>query len=133
MIVLGSLLIARGDPPTLFETINQAFHGIAQSVEDPIKGSCSCITAFVGDGEPDPMSPQVLSDGPTAIALIPDQSGRAVFWAPGARSFDRPVFHEGHKDSRFMALAGGQEKGHGLPIPLGPQMDFRAEAPLAAP
>jgi hypothetical protein len=132
MIVLGALLIPGRNPAILFEAIDQALHLVAQPVDSPIKRPRAALIPFAGNGEADPMLPQVTPDRPTAVGLIAHQAPRAPFGPATTGPFDRPLLQQAHQQRGLMPLPWGQEPGEGVPVALGPQMDVGAEAPLAA-
>ena len=130
MIVLGTLLIPGRNPAVLFEAIDQALHLVAQPVDGPSKGPRAALVPFAGNGEADPMPPQVTPDRPTAIGLIAHQAPRAPFGPAAPWPFDRTLLQQEHHQRGLMPLPWGQEPGEGFPVALGPQMDFGAEAAL---
>jgi hypothetical protein len=132
MVILGTLLIAGGNPPKLLEPVNQAFHLAAQPINGPIKGPRAVLIPFARNRQADAMPAQVAPNCPTAVGLIADQAPRAAFGPAAPGPFDRPLFQQGHQQRGFMPLPRRQEPGEGLAVALGPQMDFGAEAALAA-
>jgi hypothetical protein len=132
MIVLGSLFIAGGNAPKLLEPIDQPLHLIAQSVDGTIKRSRAVFTALARDGAANPVLPQVLAVRQTTVPLIPDQPVRASFGPPGSWPLNRALLQQGHQQRSLMPLSRRQEPREGLALALGPQMDFGAEAALAA-
>jgi hypothetical protein len=132
MIVLGPLFIAGGNAPKLFEPIDQPLHLIAQSVDGTIKRPCAVFTALAWEGAADPVLPQVLAIRPTAVTLIADQPARTSFGPSGSWPLHRALLQQGHQQRSLMPLSRRQEPREGLAVALGPQMDFGAEATLAA-
>jgi hypothetical protein len=133
MVVGSPLCIPSRHPPTLFEAIDQPLDLTPQPVQGPIKRPRPLLMVFPGNGDTGPMTPQVLPNGSTAIALIADEPPRAPLGATGASTFDRPLCHQGHTHGGLMPLAWSEQPGQGLAIALGPEMDFGTEAALAAP
>jgi hypothetical protein len=78
------------------------------------------------------MAPQIPAAGPTTTALVAHEPPRTPFGAPHALALDGPLLQQGRKDDGLMPLPRAQEKGDGLAVPLGPQVDFGAEAALTA-
>ena len=132
MVILGALLIAGGNPPKLLEPVDQAFHLAAQSINGPIKRPCALLVPFARNRQADTMPAQVAPNRPTAVGLIAHQAPRAAFGPAAPWPFDRALFQQGHQQRGFMPLPRRQEPGEGLAVALGPQMDFGAEATLAA-
>jgi hypothetical protein len=133
MVVGSPLFIPGRDPPTLFEAVDQPLDLTPQPVQGPIKRPRPLLIAFPGNGDAGPITPQVLPNGPTAIALIADEPPGAPLGATRATTFDRASFHQGYKHGGLMPLARSEQPGQGLATALGPQMDFGTEAALAAP
>jgi hypothetical protein len=132
MIVLCPFFIPRRQPPKLFETVDQPLDPVTLPVERPIKWPRAALVRFMGNGDADAAPPQVGPDLPTAVALITHDSPRSQAGSSPSRPLDGPLLHQALKRRRFMAFAGRQHDGHGLPIPVGAEMDFGTEAALAA-
>ncbi len=87
---------------------------------------------FMGDGDADATAPQLPPDVATAIRLLTHHATRTLLRSATATAFDRTTGHEGFKSNGFMTLSRGQYEGHQLLVACRSQMDFGAEAPLAA-
>jgi hypothetical protein len=132
VIVLGSLFIPGGNAPKLFEPIAQPLHPVAQPVDGAIKGSRAMCTVLARDGAANAMLPHVLAIRPTTVPLIADQPARASFRPPGSWPLHRALLQQGYQQRSLMPLSRRQEPREGLALALSPQMDFGAEAALAA-
>ena len=132
MVVGSPLFIPGRNPPTLFEAIDQPLDLTPQPVQGPIKRPRPLLMAFPGNGAAGPMTPQILPNGPTALALIADEPPGPPLGATGATTFDCTLFHQGYKHGGLMPLAWGEQPGQRLAIALGPQMACGTEAALAA-
>jgi len=89
------------------------------------------LAMFAGNRQADAMASQVPANRPAARGLIADEP----LWTPlgTARSltFHAALGHQGDQDERFMTLPWREDKGHGLALALGPEVDFGAKAALA--
>ncbi len=87
---------------------------------------------LVGDGDANAMTPQISPNASTAIGLVAHHATWPVLRAASAPAFDRTTRHERFKPNGFMPLTRCQYERHQLFLTRRAQMDFGAEAALAA-
>jgi hypothetical protein len=68
-----------------------------------------------------------------AVRLVPNEPVGPALRLTWAATLHRTAGHELGKHHRFMPLAWRQEQRKELARAVGPEVDFGAEAPLAAP
>ena len=132
MVVVRPFLIARRKAPILLEAIDQAFDPVALPIDRPIKRSRASLIRLARDRDADAPLAQVRPDLPAAVALIADNTLGAQSGPSHAWPLDRSLLHHRLKGRRFMSLAGRQDDGERLAVPVGAEMDFGTEAALAA-
>ena len=132
MIVISSFLIARREAPKLFETVNQPLDLVALPVERPIKRSRTPLVRLPRNRHADASPSQVAPNLATTVAFITNDALWSQLGSPPSRPFDRPLFHQPFKCCRFMPLARREHNRHRFAVPVCTQMDFGAEAALAA-
>jgi hypothetical protein len=79
------------------------------------------------------MATPVLPDLTAALRLVAHETVGPAFRPPWATTRHRASGHELGKHHRFMPLARRQHQRQELTGACGPEVDFRAEASLAAP
>ena len=126
------LLIARGHPSELFEAIDQTLDFIPLPIEAAVKWSCAMLAAFARNREADPVAPQGLANRPAALGLIADEPLRTPLGAARPATFPGAWGPQGDQDERLMTRPRREDKGHGLALALGPQMEVGTQAALAA-
>ena len=79
------------------------------------------------------MLARILPNPPAAVPFIPTDPARAVCGTARPTPLDGTGLHERFEDHRRVPLCRGEDEGHELATPVGPQVDFGAEtAPAAA-
>jgi hypothetical protein len=78
------------------------------------------------------MTPQEPSNRPAAIGLIAHEPPRPPLRAPSPRALHSTLSHQGNQEFRLVALPRREQEGDRLAVAFGPQVDFGAEATLAA-
>jgi len=132
MVIVGPFLVPRREAPKLFEAVDQPLNSVALPVECPIKRSPTPLVRFPGDRHADASPPQKAPNLAAAVPLIAHDSLRTQLGSSPSHPFDCPVFHQPFKRCRFMPLARRQHNRHRFPVPIGTEVDFGAEAALAA-
>jgi hypothetical protein len=79
------------------------------------------------------MGPYILANLATAIRPFAHQAMGPGFRSALAPALHRAASHELGEDNGFMPLARRQQEGQELAFSLSTEVDFRAEAPSAAP
>ena len=133
MIVRRPLLIPRGDAAELLVAVYESLDLVPLAVNGPVEGAGAMFIRFPGDGDPDAMSPHVLSDPTAAIGLVAHEALRPVFRPAGAAALHSALGHELGKEDRFMPLARRQQQRQELAGAVGTEVDFGAEATSAPP
>jgi hypothetical protein len=116
----------------LFEPVDQSLDPTPLPIERAIKGTGSALILAPWNGEPDAMCPQVTSNFATAVAFVTNDAVRVEPGTTTMRPLHSPVLHQRLKHSGFVLLSRCEEQRHQLALPLGTQMDFRAETALTA-
>jgi len=117
----------------LFEPVDQALHPFAETIAGAIKGAGPCFVLLAGNRDAEPVPPQVLADFPAAIRLVARHAARAAFRPPAPGPLDCAAGHQGFEGDGFVPLARGQDQRHEVAPAFGTEVNFGAEAALAAP
>jgi hypothetical protein len=112
--------------------MNQARNLSALPIEVAVKRAGAMLAMFAGNREADAMGPQVPANRPAALGLIANEPVRPPLRAPSPRALHRTLGPQGPQEFRLVALPRREQPGARLPVAFGPQMDFGAEATLAA-
>ena len=129
---LRQLLVACRQPPELLQAVDQSLDSIAESIDALVKGACSPLVPTPRNGDSNASSPGILPIGPTAVALIANNTSGPHPGASGACTLHDPLGHEHFEHRRFVLLTRGESQGHQLTLAFRPQVYLGAE-PAAAP
>ncbi len=132
MVVSAELLVARGNPTVLLDSIDESLHAIALSIDLLVEGTSSSLIGLAWNGHRDAVTPKIPPHRPAAIAFVSAQSSRPLFGAPRTGLSDLSLLHQRHEGALLVALSGGQHDGHGQPFFLGAQMRFGRKASSTA-
>ena len=77
----------------MLATIDQALDAIAKSVQRAIERPGATFVPLARNGDPDAVLACLLPNLPAAVAFIPDDPARPVFWAARSPAFDLPTRH----------------------------------------
>src|SRR4051812_28393741 len=132
-VVLGALLVARGEPPELLAAPDEPLHQVAGAIGRAVEGAAPPLIALAGDRHVDPVPPGIAPDLPTAVALAADDAPGPSPRPPAPRPLDRPLLHEPLEGGGLVSLAGGEQQRQQLAPTLHPQVDLCAEAAPATP
>src|SRR3954454_12483914 len=131
-VALGALVIAGGQAAELLAAGDQVLHAVAQSIERPIEGAAPSLVGLARDGDLDPAAAALVTDGPTAVALIASHAlGPYPRPAPPGTPH-RALGQQPGEHRRLVRLAGREHHRHRLAATLGAEMDLGGEAALAA-
>ena len=87
---------------------------------------------FPRDSDADTMTAQVLSNLPTAVCLVTDETPRPAFGAPAPAPFHGSACHQRFEGDGFVPLARREDQRHQLAPAFRTEMDFGTEAALTA-
>jgi hypothetical protein len=132
LVVGGAFLVARGQAAALLATIDQALDAVAETVESSIKWTCTTFMALARDRDSNAVLASIAPNPSAAVAFVPQDAVRAALGTAWAPPLDGATLQELFKDHGLVLLARGQDQGHQLATPVGPQMDFGTE-PAPAP
>ncbi len=132
-IVLCQLLIARGDPPTLLESIDQPLHLVPLPIHLPVESSLAPLILLVWDHRSHPVSARISPNLPTRVALVPTDLLRLAAGSPASSPPNRPLLQQSLKLGRVMSLPSGQQDGDGTSLPIGSHVQLGREAAPTPP
>jgi len=132
LVVGGAFLVARGQSAELLATIDQALEAVAETVESSITWACTTFVALARDRDPNAVLARIAPNPSAAVAFVPHDAVRAALGTAWAPPLDGATLQELFEDHGLVPLSRGQDQGHQLAAPFGPQMDFGTE-PAPAP
>ena len=130
MVVLHSFLVTRRQTSKVLEAIDGTFHPIPQAVDRPVKRPGAPLIGLARNGVPDPPSPQVRANRPTAVALVAHPAAAPQPGPPAARPLDRALFQQLLKHCALVLFARGEHEGQRLAGAVDPQVNCGAEPAL---
>jgi hypothetical protein len=128
MVVRGTLLIACGQAPKLLTPIHEPLDALTQAVDGTIERPLVAFIRLARDRDSDAMLAGILPNVPAAVPLIVHHTMGSTRGAAWSTPFDGTGLHELCEDHRLMSLSRGENKGHQLAVPFGPQVDCGTEA-----
>jgi len=132
LVVGGAFLVAPGQAAAWLATIDQALEAVAETVERSMKWACTTFVALAREREPNAVLASRAPNPSAAVALVPHDAVRAALGTAWAPPLDGASLHELFEDHGLVPLSRGQDQGHQLATPFGPQMDCGTE-PAPAP
>jgi len=109
------------------------FDAIALAVDSTGERAALAFRTLVRDRVPDAVLAEPPPDAPTAVAFIAHHTLWSLTGTPAAFPLDAAVLHEVGERGLVMPLAGAHQQYERGATPVGPHVEFRAEATAAAP
>ncbi len=116
----------------LFAAVDQSLDAVALAVGGTIEARASPVAGWGREHRPDPAPAPVRSGRGAGVALVTDHAARSNAGSAPARSRDRAAFQQRRHRRRLVPLLGGQDVGHRLAVPLGPEVEVGREAAAGA-
>ena len=132
MVVGRSFLVAGGNAPALLQAIDQPLHAVALAVGGAVEPRRPPLVHLAWDDVAAAASAQILAHPPAAVALVADQAVGAEAWSAPPDPLDGAAVRQGRQGHLVVPFAPGQDEDDRLALPLGPHVDFGAEATPAA-
>ena len=117
-IIISPLLVSRGNAPELFEPVNQPLNTVTQAITRFVKRATTLFIRAPRNRVPHTTLAQVSANSIGTVGLIAHQSFGPQFGTTWSRSIDGTLLHQRLERNGLMALTGGQDEGHRLPVPL---------------
>lgn len=109
LIIGRAFFVPRRDAAKLLVPVNQPLNCVTLAVAAPVEGAGALFIRFPGDGDPDAMAPQILSDLTAAIGFVAHQAMRPMFRPAWAATLHGTAGHQVGEDDGFMPLTRCQE------------------------